>query len=86
MRSISSSVAWLAASETGLPPNVEIVSPENASATSARATVAPIGMPFAMPLAKVMISGLTPQCSMPFQCVPVRPKPVCTSSQMKMPP
>ena len=35
---------------------------------------------------KVMISGSTPQCEMPHQWSPVRPKPVCTSSQMNTPP
>ena len=45
-----------------------------------------IGMPEAMPLANVMMSGCTPKCSMPFQYVPVRPKPVWTSSQMNRAP
>ena len=39
-----------------------------------------------MPLAIVMMSGSTPECSMPHNLPPVRPKPVCTSSQMKTPP
>jgi hypothetical protein len=33
-----------------------------------------------------MISGSTFQCEMPYQWEPVRPNPVCTSSQMKTPP
>ena len=45
-----------------------------------------MGMPLAMPLAKVMMSGSTPQCSMPHHLSPVRPQPVCTSSQMNRPP
>ncbi len=42
----------------------------------------PTGMtapPSALPM--VMMSGATPQCSMPHR-VPVRPMPVCTSSAM----
>src|ERR1035441_190179 len=46
----------------------------------------PSGIPFATPLAIVMISGSTFQCEMPNHEPPVRPKPVCTSSQMKTPP
>ena len=44
------------------------------------------GNPVGHPLAKVMISGSTPQCSMPNILPPVRPQAVCTSSQMKRPP
>ena len=58
----------------------------NESATSGVAIVTPSGIPFATPLAIVMISGSTFQCEIPYQCVPVRPNPVWTSSQMKMPP
>ena len=43
-------------------------------------------MPLPSPLALVMMSGVTPQCSMPNHLPPVRPQPVCTSSLMKMPP
>ena len=48
--------------------------------------VAPMGAPLAMPLAQVMMSGVTSQCSMPNHFLPVRPKPVCTSSEMNRPP
>ena len=43
-------------------------------------------MPLAIPLANVMMSGSTSQCSMPNHLPPVRPKPVWTSSQMNTPP
>jgi hypothetical protein len=79
-------VAFAAAEEIGFPPNVEIVSALRESAISGVAIVTPSGIPFATPLAIVMISGSTFQCEMPYQCPPVRPKPVCTSSQMKTPP
>ena len=75
-----------AAVATGLPPKVEMVRPLKASATSARAIVTPIGMPLASPLALVMMSGVTPQCSMPNHFEPVRPQAVCTSSLMNSPP
>ena len=46
-----------------------------------------MGRPFAIPFAIVMMSGSTPSwCSIPHILPPVRPKPVCTSSQMKRPP
>ena len=79
-------VAFAAAEETGFPPNVEIESALSESATSGVAIVTPSGIPFATPLAIVMISGSTFQCEMPYHEPPVRPKPVCTSSQMKTPP
>ena len=60
--------------------------PSATSAISGVAIVTPSGSPFAMPFAIVMMSGSTPQCSMPHILPPVRPKPVCTSSQMKTPP
>ena len=71
---------------TGLPPKVEMVDPFNASATSGRATVKPTGEPFPRLLALVMMSGMTPHCSMPNHFPPVRPHPVWTSSLMKRPP
>jgi len=37
-------------------------------------------------LAMVTMSGTTPWFSKPQKCVPVRPKPVCTSSAMHRPP
>ena len=52
---------------TGLPPKVEIVLPLILSAISGVVIVAPMGAPFAIPLANVMISGSTPQCSIPNQ-------------------
>ena len=80
-------VALAAAQEIGLPPKVEIVSAfERRRRSRASRCVAPSGRPLAMPLAIVMMSGSTPQCSMPHILPPVRPKPVCTSSQMKTPP
>ena len=71
---------------TGLPPKVEIVSPWNESAISGLATVSPIGTPLPKPLAAVIMSGSTSQCSMPNHLRPVRPQAVCTSSEMKSPP
>ena len=50
-------VANEAATQTGLPPNVEACEPGFQSMISARATVAPKGMPLAMPFARVMMSG-----------------------------
>ena len=50
------------------------------------ATVRPMGKPLPRPLALVMISGVTPHCSMPNHFPPVRPQPVWTSSLMKTPP
>ena len=84
--SMYSMVANALAIVTGFPPKVEKVDPTNASAISVVAIVHPMGEPFAIPLAKVMISGSTPQCSMPHHLSPVRPQPVCISSAMKTPP
>ena len=44
------------------------------------AMVTAMGMPLAIPFAMVMISGSTPQCSIPNILPPVRPNPVWTSS------
>ena len=53
---------------------------------SARATTPPRGRPLAMPLAKVIMSGMIPWAWKPQKFSPVRPQPVCTSSEMnKMP-
>ncbi len=70
----------------GVPPNVDAWVPAvSPRATGSRATMAPMGTPFASPLASVMISGSTPQCWYP-QSVPVRPKPVWTSSRIRSAP
>ena len=53
---------------------------------SGRVTQAPSGAPLPMPFAMVTKSGITPQFSKPQNFVPVRPKPVCTSSAMHRPP
>ena len=78
-------VARAATLVTGLPPNVEICRPLKLSAISGRVMVTPIGVPLARPLALVMMSGTTSQCSMPNHFLPVRPQPVCTSSEMNRP-
>src|ERR1017187_8295098 len=83
MKSIT---ALAAVAVTGFPPKVEMVRPVTESATSGRATVRPMGLPLPRPLAPVMMSGVTPHCSIPNHLPPVRPHPVCTSSLMKMPP
>src|SRR5206468_8589523 len=66
-RCMTSTVTSTAAIEIGLPPNVESERPVNAFATCSVAMVAPTGNPLAMDFANVMISGSTPQCSMPHQ-------------------
>ena len=65
-------VSIIAASATGLPPYVEPWVPGPQFITSARAIIAPIGMPEAMPLAVRRMSGSTPQCSI-AHIFPVRP-------------
>src|SRR5438067_4117144 len=50
-----------------------MVNPWNESAISGLATVRPTGTPFPMPLAAVIMSGSTSQCSMPNHLCPVRP-------------
>jgi len=45
-----------------------------------------MGKPLPRDLAAVSMSGVTSQCSMPNQPLPVRPQPVWTSSAMKSPP
>ena len=57
-----------------------------ASETFLLAIAAPMGMyPLVSALATVKMSGLTPQCSV-ANILPVRPKPVMTSSQIMMTP
>ena len=80
--SIKSMVARAAAQESGLPPKVLPCAPRGQSITDLRATQAPRGIPEAMPLAIVMISGSTSKCSIAHH-LPVRPMPHCTSSAMK---
>ena len=73
--SSSSIVARAAAQATGLPPYVEPCAPgPHDSSSSARATIAPSGIPDAMPLAASRMSGSTPQCST-AHILPVRPAP-----------
>ena len=76
--SMTSSTASAPAQGTGPPPNVEPWSP-GPNARSSRAMAAPIGRPFASAFASVNTSGVT---STPWNAnhVPVRPTPVCTSS------
>src|ERR1700744_6883 len=71
---------------TGLPPKVQMVGGVYASAISALSTVRPTGCPLPSDLAAVIMSGSTSQCSIPNHFLPVRPQPVCTSSEMKSPP
>ena len=78
--SSSSIVVSAAAQETGLPPNVEACAPGAHCIISARATVAPSGIPLAMPLATAKMSGTTSKCSA-AHIFPVRPMPDCTSSR-----
>ena len=73
-------VTRAAAQATGLPPKVEACAPGGQVIRSARATVAPSGMPLAIPLATVKMSGTTPKCSA-AHILPVRPMPLCTSSK-----
>jgi len=77
--SIRSMVALPAAAQTGLPANVEPWAPAGQVMTESRAMNAPSGIPEAIPLAVVTISGSTPACWIAHQR-PVRPMPDCTSS------
>ena len=56
--------------------------PRIPSSRSPRPTTPPIANPLARTLPKVMKSGVTSCASMPQKCSPVRPQPVCTSSEM----
>ena len=75
--------AFAAAHASGLPPKVAAWSPGlNVPATSLFAITAPIGNPPAMAFAKVLISGVTLNvCDANIS--PVRPNPVCTSSNIR---
>src|SRR6266571_416301 len=67
---------------SGPPPNVVAWSPGLSAAATALVTrTAPIGSPPASGFARVRMSGTTPVCSY-ANCVPVRPRPHCTSSKM----
>src|ERR1039458_5041873 len=57
--SSNSMVTSAAAQATGFPPKVEACAPGPHFIRSARAIVAPSGSPLAMPLATVMISGVS---------------------------
>ena len=82
--SSASIVASAAAQETGLPPKVPPCAPAtHLSMISLRPTTADSGRPLAMPLAQDIMSGLTP-CVCHANILPVRPKPVCTSSKISM--
>ncbi len=69
---------------TGDPPNVEMELASRQFMTSARATTPPMDMPLPMPLAKVRMSGgpLAAWACQPQKWSPVRPHPVCTSSEI----
>mmetsp|Transcript_10495 Transcript_10495/g.32605 ORF Transcript_10495/g.32605 Transcript_10495/m.32605 type:complete len:232 (-) Transcript_10495:801-1496(-) len=85
--SMMSSTAVPAAHATGFPPLVlKYCTPSKASAISRRHTTAPSGKPLPMGLPSTRMSGTTPCASKAQKCVPQRPKPVCTSSAMTMPP
>ena len=75
-------VTSAAAHETGLPPKVEAWAPGGQVIRSARATVAPKGMPLAIPLARAITSGTASKCSA-AHILPVRPMPDCTSSKIR---
>ncbi len=69
---------------TWVPPKVEMLLASRQFMISARATTPPIDMPLPMPLAKVTMSGgpFLPCACQPQKCSPVRPQPVCTSSEI----
>ena len=74
-------VSSSAARATGLPPYVLPCAPGPQVMTSARAIIAPTGMPEPMPFAVSRMSGSTSQCWM-AHILPVRPAPDWTSSAM----
>jgi len=76
------------AADTGFPPNEEKNSMPfaNAAAISGVVMTAAIGWPFPIGLPSVTMSGTTPCSSCAHICVPTRPKPVCTSSTIIIPP
>ncbi len=79
-RSMTRSVARAAAHETGFPPNVPPMVPGRAAfITSDFPITAPSGSPPPSALAHVEMSGTMPACSYAAH-VPVRQRPLCTSS------
>jgi len=76
------------AADTGLPPNVlkNSMPLSNDEAISRVVTTAPIGWPLPSGLPITTMSGTTPWASNAQKCVPMRPRPVCTSSAMHTPP
>ncbi len=79
LSSSTSMVASAAAMHTGLPPKVDACDPGTQSMISALLMHTLSGMPLAMPLATVIMSGSTPECCTDHH-LPVRPEPACTSS------
>ena len=80
--SMTSSVARPAAAHTGLPAKVEPCAPGGHVQIDSRPMKAPIGIPEAIPLAPVTMSGSTPACSIAHHR-PVRPIPDWISSAMR---
>ncbi len=79
---ITSNTAPATAHASGLPPYVVPCTPtENALATSAVVSMAPMGNPPPRPLALVRMSGVTPFC-MYEKSAPVRPIPLWISSRI----
>ena len=72
--SIRSMVASAAARHTGFPPNVVPCEPGFHRITLSLATIAPSGIPLAMPFAEQSMSGSIPACSLAHH-FPVRPIP-----------
>src|SRR3972149_6102606 len=68
--SMSCMVTAPAAAQIGLPAKVDPWAPTGQDMTDARATKAPIGIPDAIPLAVVTMSGSTPACSIAHQRPP----------------
>jgi hypothetical protein len=80
---ITSNTAPATAHDSGLPPYVVPCTPgENALATFAVVSIAPIGKPPPRPFALVRISGTTPFC-MYEKSAPVRPMPLWISSRIR---
>ncbi len=87
--SITSNAARPAAQDSGWPPKV-VMWPSGGSCASTESTElepqnAPSGKPPPSALARTMMSGVTPKCSS-AKSLPVRPKPVSTSSKMSRAP